>query len=217
MRRDLISSALAVVAITAVFGLGYPLLVTGLAQVGFHGRANGSKIERDGKLVGSRLLAQDFRKPVLDANGKPKVDKDGNPVLAPDARYFQARPSTATNYNAAATAFTNLGPNSKDARDTFKANLQGYLQLERPYVPGLTAARVSVDAVTSSASGVDPQISKANAAIQAHRVAAVRRVPLAQVQKLIADNTDDRFLGVLGEPGVNVLALNLAVDHLTSR
>ena len=217
MRRDLISSALAVVAITAVFGLGYPLLVTGLAQVGFHGRANGSKIERDGKLVGSRLLAQDFRKPVLDANGKPKVDKDGNPVLAPDARYFQARPSTATNYNAAATAFTNLGPNSKDARDTFKANLQGYLQLERPYVPGLTAARVPVDAVTSSASGVDPQISKANAAIQAHRISAVRRVPLAQVQKLIADNTDDRFLGVLGEPGVNVLALNLAVDHLTSR
>ena len=217
MRRDLISSALAVVAITAVFGLGYPLLVTGLAQVGFHGRANGSKIERDGKLVGSRLLAQDFRKPVLDANGKPTVDKDGNPVLAPDARYFQPRPSTATNYNAAATAFTNLGPNSKDARDTFKANLQGYLQLERPYVPGLTAARVPVDAVTSSASGVDPQISKANAAIQAHRVAAVRRVPLAQVQKLIADNTDDRFLGVLGEPGVNVLALNLAVDHLTSR
>jgi K+-transporting ATPase ATPase C chain len=217
MRRDLISSALAVVAITAVFGLGYPLLVTGLAQVGFHGRANGSKIERDGKLVGSRLLAQDFRKPVLDANGKPKVDKDGNPVLASDARYFQPRPSTATNYNAAATAFSNLGPNSKDARDTFKANLQGYLQLERPYVPGLTAARVPVDAVTSSASGVDPQISKANAAIQAHRIAAVRRVPLAQVQELIADNTDDRFLGVLGEPGVNVLELNLAVDQLTSR
>jgi K+-transporting ATPase ATPase C chain len=217
MRRDLVSSLLAIVAITAVFGLGYPLVVTGVSQVAFHGRANGSKIERDGNLVGSRLLAQDFRKPVLDANGKPKVDADGNPVLAPDPSYFQPRPSTSTNYNPAATAFTNLGPNSKDARDTFKANLDGYLGLERRYDAGLTAARVPVDAVTSSASGVDPHISEANAAIQAHRIASVRRLPLAQVQKLIADNTDGRFLGVLGEPGVNVLELNLALDSASSR
>jgi K+-transporting ATPase ATPase C chain len=217
MRRDLISSLLAILAITVVFGLGYPLVVTGISQVAFHGRANGSKIERDGKLVGSRLLAQDFRKPVLDANGKPKVDKDGNPVLTPDTRYFQPRPSTATNYNPAATAFTNLGPNSKDARDTFKANLAGYLALERRYDPGLTAARVPVDAVTSSGSGVDPQISAANAAIQAHRIASVRGLPLGRVQQLIADNTDGRFLGVLGEPGVNVLELNLALDDLASR
>jgi K+-transporting ATPase ATPase C chain len=217
MRRDLISSLLAILAITVVFGLGYPLVVTGVSQVAFHGRANGSKIERDGKLVGSRLLAQDFRKPVLDANGKPKVDANGNPVLAPDTRYFQPRPSTATNYNPAATAFTNLGPNSKDARDTFKANLAAYLGLERRYDAGLTAARVPVDAVTSSGSGVDPHISAANAAIQAHRIASVRRLPLAQVQKLIDDNTDGRFLGVLGEPGVNVLELNLALDSTPSR
>ena len=216
MRRDLISSLLAILAITVVFGLGYPLVVAGVSQVAFHGRANGSKIERDGKLVGSRLLAQDFRKPVLDANGKPKVDADGNPVLAPDTRYFQPRPSTATNYNPAATAFTNLGPNSKDARATFKANLDAYLGLERRYDAGLTAARVPVDAVTSSASGVDPHISAANAAIQAHRIASVRRLPLAQVQKLIDDNTDGRFLGVLGEPGVNVLELNLALDSTPS-
>jgi potassium-transporting ATPase KdpC subunit len=216
MRRDLISSVLAILAITAVFGLAYPLVVTGIAQVAFHGRANGSKIERDGKLVGSRLLAQDFRKPVLDANGKPKVDKDGNPVLTPDTRYFQPRPSTATSYNPAATAFTNLGPNSKDARDTFKANLVGYLALERSYDPGLTPRRVPVDAVTSSASGVDPHISQANAAIQAHRIAGVRRLPLARVQQLISDNTDGRFLGVLGEPGVNVLELNLALDRIAS-
>jgi K+-transporting ATPase ATPase C chain len=195
MRRDLISSVLAIVAITAVFGLGYPLLVTGISQVAFHGRANGSRIERDGTLVGSRLLAQDFRR---------------------DPRYFQPRPSTATHYDPAATAFTNLGPNSRAARDAFEANLRGYLALERPYDRGLTARRVPVDAVTSSASGVDPHISPANAAIQAHRIAHVRRLPLARVQKLIDDNTDGRFLGVLGEPGVNVLELDLALDRSAS-
>jgi K+-transporting ATPase ATPase C chain len=216
MRRDVITSLLAILALTIGLGLVYPLLVTGVSQVVFPGKADGSKIERDGKLVGSKLLGQDFRKPVLDANGKPKTDKDGNPVLTPDARYFQTRPSTSTNYNPAATAFTNLGPNSKDARDTFKANLASYLALEGRYDPGLIAPRVPVDAVTSSASGVEPQISEANAAIQAHRIADVRRLPLARVEKLIADHTDGRSLGVLGEPGVNVLELNLALDRLTS-
>jgi potassium-transporting ATPase KdpC subunit len=216
MRRDLISSVLAIVAITALFGLAYPLVVTGVSQVAFPGKANGSKIERNGKLVGSSLLAQDFRTPVLDANGKPKIDKDGKPVLTPDTRYFQPRPSTATSYNPAATAFTNLGPNSKGARDSFKANLQGYLQLERPYDRGLSARRVPVDAVTSSASGVDPHISEANAAVQAHRIASVRRLPLARVQQLISGNTDGRFLGLLGEPGVNVLELNLALDRTSA-
>ena len=195
MRRDIISSLLAVLALTVGLGLGYPLLVTGVSQVVFPGAANGSKVERNGKLVGSKLLAQDFRR---------------NP------RYFQPRPSTSTNYNPAATAFTNLGPNSKEARDTFKANLGSYLALERRYDAGLTSRRVPIDAVTSSASGVDPHISEANAAIQAHRIAAVRRLPLARVRQLIAEHTDGRFLGVLGEPGVNVLELNLALDHLTS-
>jgi K+-transporting ATPase ATPase C chain len=217
MRRDLVTSALAIVVLTVLLGLVYPLAVTGVSQVAFPGRANGSKIERDGRLVGSRLIAQDFRKPVLGADGKPKQDADGNPVLAPDPRYFQPRPSTSTNYNPAASAFTNLGPNSKDARDTFKANLDAYLALERRYDSGLTGARVPVDAVTSSASGVDPQISPANAAIQAHRIASVRRLPLARVSQLIDDNTDGRSLGVLGEPGVNVLELNLALDSLTTR
>jgi len=136
-----------------------------------------------------------------------------NPILTPDKKYFQPRPSTLTNYNAAASAFTNLGPNSTDARDTFRASLEGYLQLEKPYTPGLSAKRVPVDAVTSSASGVDPQISKANAEIQAHRIASVRGVPLATVQKLIDDHTTNRFIGLLGEPGVNVLELNLALDR----
>ena len=194
MRKDLLSSLIAVVALTVIFGLAYPLAITGVSQVVFPGRADGSQVKRDGKVVGSRLIAQDFK---------------GDP------RYFQERPSTATHYNAAATAFTNLGPNSKAARDTFKASLAGYLALERPYATGLTAQRVPVDAVTSSASGVDPDISAANAAIQAHRIAAVRRLPPATVQRLISANTDGRFLGVLGEPGVNVLALNLALDQAT--
>jgi potassium-transporting ATPase KdpC subunit len=193
MRRDLTTSVLAVIVLTVLLGLAYPLVITGVAQVAFHGRANGEQVTVNGRLVGSRLIGQSFRG---------------------DRRYFQERPSTATSYNAAASAFTNLGPNSKDARRTFAANLAAYLRLERPFDRGLSARLVPVDAVTSSASGVDPQISPANAAIQAHRVAAVRHLPLATVQKLIEQHTDGRFLGVLGEPGVNVLELNLALDRV---
>jgi K+-transporting ATPase ATPase C chain len=193
MRRDLITSVIAVVVLTVLLGLAYPLVVTGISQVAFHGNANGQRITRDGKLVGSKIIGQDFRG---------------------QKQYFQGRPSTATSYNAAASAFTNLGPNSKDARDTYAKSLASYLKLERPYDPGLTAKAVPVDAVTSSASGVDPQISQANAEIQAHRIAAVRNLPLATVQKLIKEHTDGRFIGLLGEPGVNVLELNLALDGM---
>jgi potassium-transporting ATPase KdpC subunit len=213
MRRDITTSLVAILVITVLFGIGYPLVVTGLAQGIFPERANGSRIERGGKLVGSRLLAQDFRRPVLDARGKPKLDASGKPVMAPDPHWFQPRPSTATSYDAAASAFTNLGPNASAARDTFVANLAAYLRLERPYDHGLTAAAVPIDAVTSSASGVDPQISPANARIQAHRIAAARGLSLAQVSALIAKHTDGRFLGVVGEPGVNVLELNLALAN----
>jgi K+-transporting ATPase ATPase C chain len=212
MRRDLITSVIAVVVLTVLFGIVYPLLVTGISQVAFPGQADGSQITRNGRVIGSRLVAQDFRVPVLGKNGKPKTDKDGNPVMTPNKRYFQERPSTATSYAADASAFTNLGPNSKAARDTFKSNLDSYLALERPYDPGLTTDRVPVDAVTSSGSGIDPDISKANASIQAHRLAALRHLPLERVQKLIDDNTDGRSLGIFGEPGVNVLELNLALD-----
>jgi K+-transporting ATPase ATPase C chain len=195
MRRDLLSAALAVIVLTLLLGLVYPLVVTGISQVAFPGNANGQRVTVGAKLVGSKLIAQDFKR---------------------DPRYFQPRPSTATNYNAAGSAFTNLGPNSKEARDTFASSLAAYLKLEKPFNPELTARDVPVDAVTSSASGVDPQISQANAAIQAHRIAAVRRLPMETVQKLIKQNTNGRFLGVFGEPGVNVLNLNLALDR-TSR
>jgi K+-transporting ATPase ATPase C chain len=214
MRRDIVTSVIAILVLTVIFGVAYPLFVTGAAQVVFPGRANGQQIKVNGKLVGSKLIGQDFRVPVIGKNGKALLDKDGNPVMTSDKRYFQERPSTGTSYAADASAFTNLGPNSTTARDTFKSNLDGYLALEKPFDPGLTAHRVPVDAVTSSASGIDPQISKANAAIQAHRIAAIRRLPMSTVQKLIDDHTDGRFLGVLGEPGVNVLELNLALDRL---
>ena len=183
MRRDLLTSLRAIVLLTVLLGLAYPLAVTAASQIAFPGRADGS----------ARLIGRDYKQ---------------------DPRSFQSRPSTATSYDAAASAFTNLGPNSKDARDTFAKSLAAYLKLERPFDRGLTAAQVPVDAVTSSASGIDPHISPANAAIQAHRVAAVRHLPLKRVKQLIADNTDGRSLGVLGEPGVNVRELNQALDRL---
>jgi K+-transporting ATPase ATPase C chain len=211
VRRDIVGSVVAIVVLTIGFGLVYPLAMTGLAQVTFEDQANGSQVKRDGKVVGSSLIGQDFRKPVLDASGKPKVDQDGNPVLEADPAWFQSRPSQSS-YSANVTFFSNLGPNQKDLADQVKANLDAYLALERPFTPGLTAAGVPVDAVTSSASGVDPHISVANARVQANRVAAVRRAPLDRVLALVRQETDGRSLGVLGEPGVNVLGLNLALD-----
>ena len=212
MRRDLLHSGIAIVVLTLLVGLAYPLLFTGVAQVLFPGNANGSKVNQGGRLIGSKLIAQDFRKPVLDRKGKPQMDAKGKPVLTADPRWFQPRPS-ATNYTADATAFGNLGPNNTTARDATKSNVDSYLTLERPYNPGLTAAKVPVDAVTNSGSGVDPHISKANARIQARRIAALRHLPLKRVQSLIDRNTDGRFLGVFGEPGVNVLELNLAINR----
>jgi K+-transporting ATPase ATPase C chain len=212
MRRDLINSALAVLVFTVLFGVVYPLATTGIAQVAFPGKADGSRVERDGEVVGSKLIGQDFKKAVLDRRGKPRTDADGNPVLEPDPRYFQSRPSV-TGYNPGVTYFNNLGPNNEELSQLFRDNLDAYIALERPYNPGLGAAGVPVDAVTTAASGVDPHISEANARIQARRVAAVRKLPLPRVLELVENHTDDRDLGVLGEPGVNVLELNLAVDE----
>jgi K+-transporting ATPase ATPase C chain len=191
MRKDLISSAVAVVALTVLFGLAYPLLITGASQVVFPNRADGSQVERNGRVVGSRLLGQDFGK---------------------DPSLFQTRPSP-TGDNPAGTAFSNLGPNSKDLRDDIATNARAYLRREGRYSPGLTRARIPADAVQTSASGVDPQISAANARIQAARVAARTGLPKARVLTLVKANTDGRSLGFLGEPGVNVLELNLAIER----
>jgi K+-transporting ATPase ATPase C chain len=206
MRKDLITAALAVVAFTIVLGVAYPLAVTGIAQVAFKSKADGSLIKRDGKVVGSKLLAQPF---VIDTG---KKDSDGNAVTRPDPRYFQPRPSQS-GYSASATFFSNRGPNQASARFFYRDQLQAYLDLNGRYTPGLKAGDVPQDAVTTSGSGVDPHISKANAAIQANRIAAVRSLAISRVRTLIDQNTDGRSLGILGEPGVNVTELNLALDR----
>jgi K+-transporting ATPase ATPase C chain len=189
MRRDLVTSLLAIVVLTVCLGLLYPLAITGIAQVAFPGKANGSKVSVNGKVVGSSLIGQEFK----------------------GREYFHSRPS-ATGYSGDVTYFSNLGPNSVEAREAVRRYLAAYVALEKPYDRTLTKDDVPVDAVTESASGVDPHISEANARIQAHRIAAVRRLPLAQVEDLISAHTDGRFLGLLGEPGVNVLRLNIALD-----
>jgi K+-transporting ATPase ATPase C chain len=191
MRKDLIRGSLLVLGLTVILGLLYPLAMTGVAQVLFPGKADGSLIHQDGKVVGSTLLASDV--------------KDS-------PRYFHPRPSV-TDYSASVTYFANRGPNQAATRDLTWQHLQAYLSSEGPYNPGLTAAQVPVDAATFSASGVDPHISKANARIQARRVAKVRGLSPARVQALIDQATEGRALGIFGDPGVNVTKLNHALDQ----
>ena len=211
MRKELTTSAIAIVFFTLLLGVAYPLVVTGVAQVLFPNTADGSRVEVGGRTVGSSLIGQSFQRPVLDRNGEPRVDADGNKITTPDLRYFQSRPS-ATGYAPDITFFNNLGPNNRELAGILRENLLLYLKTERPFDPGLTREDVPVDAVTTSASGVDPHISEANARIQAHRIAEVRGLSLDQVNELIDENTDGRFL-VFGEPGVNVLELNIDLDQ----
>ena len=215
MKRDIVTSVIGIVVLTLVLGVLYPLVITGVSQVAFPGNANGQKLYVGGKLVGSKIIGQQFADQVVK-HGKPQVDKNGNPVTNPDPRYFQSRPSaTVPPYNGAASTFSNLGPNNTATEQAIAANIQAYIALEKPYVPGLTVARVPVDAANSSASGLDPDISVANADIQAHRIAAVRHLSMSQVAGLISTYTHGRGLGFSGEPGVNVLQLNLALNRLT--
>lgn len=190
--RTLGRSVIAVVVLTLVFGIVYPVLFTGFAQVAFADKADGSLIERNGNVVGSKLAAQAFTKP----------------------QYFHPRPSaTAPEYNAAATTFANLGPTNPDLAQAVRDRIAAILKLERPYNPRLVIGDIPVDAVTTSASGIDPHISPANAQMQTTRVAKERGLSEERVQELIDENTDGRWLGVFGEPGINVLELNLALDE----
>ncbi len=214
LRKDIISSAIGIVVFTLLCGLVFPLVIEGIGQLAFPGNANGQKVYVGGKLVGSKLIGQNFAD-VVYKDGKPEM-QNGEPVTAPDPRYFQTRPSgTVPADNPAATAFANYGPNSTITLAAIKSNIQTYIQLNGKYYPGgLTAAKVPVDAADTSASGIDPDISIANADIQAYRIAAVRRLPLSTVMGLISKYTGGRGLGFVGEQTVNALELNLALNRL---
>lgn len=181
--------------LTVLLGLAYPLAITGLAQVFFSHQANGSRVEQRGRLVGSLLIGQDF---------------------GGDSRYFQGRPSSSAD-DPAEPAASNLGPNSATLSLQMRSRLSAFLRREQPYDPGLTASAVPADAVTASASGVDPDISIVDAAIQAHRVAAVRGLPLAVVMRLVAQHENGASGGLFGPASVNVLAVNLALDAAPAR
>ena len=196
MRRQLLTGLLMTIAMTVLVGLVYPFVMTGIAQVAFHDRANGSFVKENGKVVGSSLIGQNF------------VLKDGSP----DPKYFQPRPSAAgaNGYDPMMSGGSNDGPSSQTLLDNVAARVKAYRALN-----GLSSTTiVPVDAVTASASGLDPDISVANARLQAARVARARKLPVSQVLDLVDQHTDKRQLGILGEETVNVLDLNLALDQV---
>jgi K+-transporting ATPase ATPase C chain len=216
IKRQLIPAVVSMVVLTLALGIIYPLLITGIGQLAFPGNSNGQQVHLGGQLIGSKEIGQQFTDVVLGRNGKPKLDSDGNPVTTPDPRYFQSRPSgTVPAYNAAASTFANLGPNDLATKQAIQANAKTYLALNAKYDPGLTVAKIPVDAVDTSASGLDPDISQANAWIQAHRIAAVRHLSLTTVMSEISKYTGGRGLGFSGEPSVNVLQLNLALNRIS--
>jgi potassium-transporting ATPase KdpC subunit len=222
MRRDIVTSLIGILVLTALLGIVYPLAVTGVAQVAFPGNANGQQIKVGGRLIGSKIIGQSFARPVIGKNGQPEEEK-GAPVTEPVPGYFQSRPSATEGgaYNAAASTFSNRGPNSTRTAEADAENIKAYLALNtapggRRYDPALTVGRIPVDAVNTSGSNLDPEISKANAWIQAYRVAALRGLSLRRVDGLIATYASGRGLGFSGEEGVNVLELNLALDRLSA-
>jgi K+-transporting ATPase ATPase C chain len=191
------------VIFTVTLGIGFPLVILGIGQLAFGDKADGSIIERNGKAVGSSLIGQAF------------TTKEGDPL----PEYFQSRPSaaagaageTAAGYDPTLSSGSNLGPTNPDFLQEVTQRVRDYRELN-----GLTSrAKVPVDAVTASGSGLDPHISIANARLQAARVADERAISVAKVNRIIDDHTTDRAFGILGEKAVNVLELNLALDQLT--
>jgi K+-transporting ATPase ATPase C chain len=188
-------------AFTVLLGIIYPVVMWGVAQAAFKNQANGSLVTSNGRVVGSSLLCQEF------------VDSKGNPL----PQYFQPRPSNAANSadktdygcDAGFSGASNLGPNNSTLLTNIKARQAQIAAFD--HVP---VSQIPPDAVTTSGSGLDPDISPAYAAIQVARVAAARHLTVSQVQSLVAANTHGRSLGFLGEPGVNVLTLNIALDNL---
>jgi potassium-transporting ATPase KdpC subunit len=189
MKNNLITSILMTVVTTVLLGLAYPLFVTGIAQVLFHDKANGQLIRREGQLIGSRIIGQPFTGP----------------------GYFHSRPSAAGNgYDAANSGGSNLGPTNQKLIDRVNADT-ARLQMEKPTAP------VPADLVTTSASGLDPDISPAAALFQIPRVARERKIDEQRLQQLVMEHTRGRQFSIFGDPSVNVLELNLALDRTTTR
>jgi K+-transporting ATPase ATPase C chain len=189
------------VGFTIALGIIYPLAMTGVAQALFHGNANGSIAQVNGKDVASDLIGQAYTKQVIK-DGKPEVDSDGNPVMEADPKWFQTRPS-AVDYDAMGSSGSNLGPNNADLLAAVDERKKAVAALE-----GVDPSQVPPDALTASSSGLDPHISPAYAALQVNRVARERGLDVAKVRQMVEDNTEGRTLGFLGEPRVNVVTLN---------
>jgi potassium-transporting ATPase KdpC subunit len=193
MIRTFVRALLAVLVLAILTGLAYPLAITGVGQALFRDEADGSLVSVDGRTVGSSLIGQQWK----------------------GAEWFYGRPS-AVDDDASTSSGSNLGPRSRTLADQVRTRAAAILELEGPYHPGLTVSRIPVDLLTASASGLDPDITPEAARFQAPRVAAARGMPLGDVLRLIAEHTQGRTLGVLGEPRVNVLELNLALDRATA-
>jgi K+-transporting ATPase ATPase C chain len=206
MRAQFVAALRALLVLTVVTGVLYPLVVTGLAQVVFNHEANGSLVERDGDVVGSSLLGQQF---TGDEYFQSRPSAAG---AAASGSFVDGEPADPDDLTGVASGASNLGPTNPALLDTVAERVAAYRELN-----GLDADQpVPVDAVTASGSGLDPSISVANARLQAPRVAEARGMNVDEVTRLVDDHTSGRSLGFLGEPGVNVLELNLALDDAGS-
>jgi K+-transporting ATPase ATPase C chain len=201
MLREIRPAIVLLLVLTAITGLAYPLAMTAIAGALFPARAQGSLIEKDGKVVGSALIGQEFKDDKY-FHGRPSA------TVAPDPS--DSTKTVSAPYNAANSGGSNLGPTSKALADRLKEDVDK-LKGENPN------AAVPVDLVTTSASGLDPNISPEAAQFQAPRVAKARNMSEDQVKQLVAANTEGRLLGLLGEPQVNVLALNLSLDRAAAK
>jgi K+-transporting ATPase ATPase C chain len=190
--RNVLRALLAVIVLGVLTGLVYPLVITGVAQLALDDMADGSLVRIEDRVVGSTSIGQPWE----------------------GTEWFHGRPS-AVDYDAAASSGSNLGPTSQELADLVQEQIDGVLELEGPYMPDLTAADIPADLVTASSSGLDPHIAVASAALQAPRIAEVRGLSAEEVRRLIDRHTQGRVLGFMGEPRVNVLELNLALEEMT--
>ncbi|WP_405637262.1 potassium-transporting ATPase subunit C [Streptomyces sp. NBC_00056] len=204
----------ALLVLTVVCGVIYPLAVTGVAQAVFHNKANGSEIKSEGNVVGSSLIGQRYDLPL----------KKGQETAEPDLKWFQPRPSNGLGTNSVNTQYklilsgaTNLSGDNKDLIDQVEAAQKAVIKDNSTATYKVRKADVPADAVTSSGSGLDPDISPDYADLQVHRIAERNHLSVAQVQKLVDEHTDSRILGFMGEPRVNVLELNVALKELVAK